>query len=542
MQLAQLIESMSQPGAYSEQVATVEVCHTHISVVFLCGQHVYKVKKPVNLGFLDFSTLANRRHYCEEEVRLNRRLAPKVYLGVVPICRRNGGLKIEGDGEAVEWAVKMQRLPDEATLRSRLQHGQVGSDAIATIARRIAVFHDQAESSPHIAAFGRFEVVARNVRENFVQSGDQVGATVSKSVFARLQDLTERSLARHASLIESRAERGVPRDTHGDLRLSHVYCFPERESPDDLVIIDCIEFNERFRFADPVSDLAFLYMGLSMHGRRDLAKVLAEECFRAKGDAEGRQLLPFYVAYRAAVRGKVEGMKSARSEVPQADRAIALCKARGSWLLALGEIEIPQRKPCLVLVAGLPGTGKSTLARSLAQHAGFQVIRSDSVRKELSGASEACSSDYRQGIYTQQWTDRTYAECLSRAEQLLFAGQRVLVDANFREEAHRRQFLEAATRWGVPGILLLCEVSASIVRERLGKRRDDVSDADWSIYLRAAETWEQPDSATNAVVHCINTEGSEEKSLEDARAVLRSLDLDRLVEARRKLEPQVQQG
>ena len=179
MDLPQLIEALSDPAAYPDQVGEVDVRQTHISAVFLAGHYVYKVKKPVELGFLDFSTLAKRRHYCEEEVRLNRRLAPEVYLGVVPVTRDARGVRVESNGELLEWAVKMRRLPDEATLQSRLPRGEVGIQVMEALARKIAAFHAQAESGPRMARFGRFEVVARNARENYEQSVDHVGTTVS---------------------------------------------------------------------------------------------------------------------------------------------------------------------------------------------------------------------------------------------------------------------------------------------------------------------------------------------------------------------------
>jgi aminoglycoside phosphotransferase family enzyme/predicted kinase len=523
MQLLHLIEALSDPAAYPGPVGEVEVRQTHISAVFLVGPHVYKVKKPVELGFLDFGTLAQRRHYCEAEVRLNRRLAPEVYLGVVPVTRDGEGLRMEGDGAVVEWAVKMQRLPDEATLQSRLQRGEVGIELMEALAHKIASFHAIAESGPHIAAFGRFAVVASNARENFEQSADHVGTTVSKAVFARAKALTEDALARHRPLIEGRAERGVPRDTHGDLRLGHVYYFPDRKPPDDLVIIDCIEFNERFRFADPIADMAFLVMGLKLQGHRDLAQAFLEAYFEASADGEGRTLVPFYTAYRAAVRGKVEGMKLARPEIAESDRIVALAKARGSWLLTLGELEVPNRKPCLVVVGGLPGTGKSTLAQALAERAGLCVIRSDVVRKELAGVTEKEQgpSAFGEGIYAAEWNERTYAECLHRAERLLFEGKRVLVDANFRKEAWRRAFLEAATRWGVPGILLLCHAEPEVVQDRLTSRRHDASDADWSVYRKAAETWEEPDPRTRSALQTVATGGSVEHVLSQVVEVLR---------------------
>jgi aminoglycoside phosphotransferase family enzyme len=207
------------------------------------------------------------------------------------------------------------------------------------LAGRIASFHAGAEKGEHISTFGSWAVVAGNARENFEQSKAQVGVALSQAVFDRLGILTEQQLARLRPLIEERARRGVPRDTHGDLHLDHVYFFPDRPVPDDLVVIDCIEFNERFRFADPVADMSFLVMDLRLHGRDDLAQAFAEAYFHAAGDEEGRALLPLYTSYRAAVRGKVEGMEFAEREVPEGERSAALARARGHWLLALAELE-----------------------------------------------------------------------------------------------------------------------------------------------------------------------------------------------------------
>jgi aminoglycoside phosphotransferase family enzyme/predicted kinase len=522
MDLPQLITALGDPRAYPHAVEKVEVRQTHISVVFLAGPFVYKVKKPVNLGFLDFSSLAKRRHFCAKEVRLNRRLSPHVYLGVVPIVAHAGGVRIEGDGPAIEWAVKMARLPDDATLERRLERGELAAGHFTALARVVAGFHAAAERSAHIASFGRFDVVAGNVRENFKQSEPEIGRTIHPQVHARLCELAEAHLERLGPLIEARAGRGMPCDTHGDLHLDHVYLFPDRTPPEDLAIIDCIEFNERFRFADPVADMSFLAMDLKFHGRSDLARAFADVYFTAAKDSEGRALLPFYIAYRAAVRGKVEGMELRETEVPADEKARALTRARAHWLLALGELEELSRRPCLLLVGGLPGSGKSTLARDLSARAGFTVLNSDRIRKELAGLPAEARGPV--SLYTDAVTESTYAECLRRAEVSLFRGERVIIDASFRQNAFRQRFLHTARRLAVPTLWLECQADPAVCRRRLAGRHGDVSDADWAIYELSAEHWEAPSPDVTAAWQVVDANGSSEQVAETALRGLRECE------------------
>lgn len=525
MELSRLIEGLSLASAYAHPAEKIEVHHTHISLVFLAGSFVYKLKKPVNLGFLDFSTLDKRRYFCDEEVRLNRRLAPDVYLGVVAITQDGKALRVEGNGETVEWAVKMRRLPEQATLEQRLLADMVTPDFIRALACRIANFHAGAAGSEHIASFGRFEVVAGNARENLDQVAPLVGTTLSPEVFARLKCRTETVLSDLQHLMEERARSGIPRDTHGDLHLDHIYSFPDRAAPADLVIIDCIEFNERFRFADPIADMAFLRMDLIFHGRRDLARLFTEEYLRVRADADGRALVPFYTSYRAAVRGKVEGFELVEKEVPEQERNLALTRARAHWLLALGELEEPPQKPFLLLVGGLPGTGKSTLARGLTQTARLSLIRSDLVRKELAGIPPLTSggAGFGEGIYAPAWSDATYAECQARAERLLFEGKRVVVDASFREEARRQAFLQMANKLAVPAIFLICDAAPETIRKRLAERREDASDAGWTTYQQARTRWEEPGPEVHRITQRPPSDLSSEQTSSWVRDMLREL-------------------
>lgn len=486
-----VIEELSRPEAYPHPAPEIRIKHTHISVVFLVGPYAYKVKKPLDLGFLDFTTLEKREHFCHEEVRLNRPRAPSVYLGVVPITADGDRLRIEGRGEVVEYAVKMERLSPEGTLRRYLARREVTPELITRVARRIAELHGEADSGPEIARFGAFEVVSGNALENFDQSESHVGETVSQEVFQRLRALTEAELEKHQPLIVRRAKNDVPRDTHGDLHLDHIYVQQSEAPPRDLLIVDCIEFNDRLRYSDPVADMGFLHMDLLFHGRRDLAEIFADAYFESAGDPEGRSLLPLYAAYRAAVRGKVEGMGFFQESVSQEVREGERRKARAHWLVGLAALEPPFRRPCLVLVGGLPGTGKSTLARDLGSSA------------ELVSLSAA--ADLEDSFHSPDWTDQTYRECLRRARELLFRGERVVVDATFRDEAHRLDFVRLSEEMSVPLVILECAADRDQVRKWMQERKGDSSDADWEIYSQVEEAWEPYGPETSPLVHMVQT-------------------------------------
>jgi uncharacterized protein len=523
MDLQQLLTKLRDPAAWPHAVGAIEVVHTHASAVLLGGDHVYKLKKPVDFGFLDYSSLAKRKAMCEAEVALNRRLAPGVYLGVVPITLADGRVTINGAGEIVEYAVHMRRLDDALTLGRRVLDGTLDDAVLARVGRTLAGFHRSARRGPDVARWASFDAVRGNNLDNFSALREHAGVVAPREEIERLALATVAELQRRRELIERRAAASMPCETHGDLRLEHVYVMPDGE----LCIVDCIEFSERFRCADPVSDVAFLAMDLKAHGAWDAAEILLESYFASSGDVEGRALLPLYVAYRSGVRAKVRAMAAASPTIPDDQRRHALQLARAHIQLAVGELGAPGERPCLVLVGGLPGTGKSVLSRNVSQACGFTWLRADAIRKELAGMDPLArgENEVRAGIYTPEWNERTYGECLARAKKLLFGGGRVLVDASFKEERRRLAFVDAARDWGVPVRIFECVTAVEHARDRLAGRRDDPSDADWRIYEHVRATWDEFGPRTKPLHTRVDTSGSPEQSLAQAVAALRAAGL-----------------
>lgn len=497
MDLPELIAALSEPSVYPDPVDRVEVRQTHMSAVFLAGARAYKLKKPVRFEFADLGTVEQRYALCREEVRLNQRLAPGIYEAVVPVFREKGGVRVGNSEEAyspeaLDWLVRMRRLPDQARLSERLREDAVGPEVLEGLACLLAAFHNGAPSGPEVSSDAGPVQVGERVRANLEAAKPLAGLTIHPRVLDRLRSLFEIQLQRCGDLVARRAEVGRPREGHGDLRLEHIYQNPGRGSGSDLVIIDCIEFDRGLRRLDPVCDMAFVVMDLIAAGRRDLASVFTDAYLTAAADPEGRALLPLYVAYRAAVRGKVEGLAALERELSEQERADALRQARRHWLVALEMLELPVNRPMLLLVGGLPGSGKSTLARELSHTAGFALLRSDVVRKELAG--QPIGKGIKRGadsrLYTAKRTQATYQAMRDRAEGFLFEGRSTLIDASFSKASHRQLFHDLAVEMGVPCLFLECRIDETTARERLEARRDDASDADFQIRREMAARWE----------------------------------------------------
>jgi len=320
--LEALIRALSNPIVYPNQPQSVQVIQTHISVVFIAGKLVYKVKKPLNLGFLDFTTLEKRRHFCEQEVKLNSRFSEGIYLGVVSICQSGSGVNLSGDGEEIEVAVLMSLIPEDRIMTNMLKHDLITGEILDKIADKIAYFHSNAARGPGIASFGSIEVIYQNLRENFDQVIPFVGRTIDEDTYDQISQLSLDFVDLHKELFPDRMKGGFIRDCHGDLHVDHVVIL------DRIMLVDCIEFNDRFRYSDTVADLAFLLMDLDFQGYPAFAKYLAEKYAHTSGDAGLPNLVRFYQSYRAVIRGKVLGFELDESEISGAERDAAVTTAR----------------------------------------------------------------------------------------------------------------------------------------------------------------------------------------------------------------------
>ncbi len=486
-----------EPSAYADHPVSVELVETHVSWLFLTGARVYKVKKPVDFGFLDFTTLEKRQRFCEREVALNRRLSPDVYLGVVEIRRDGERFSVGGQGETVEYAVEMRQLRREQALRELLRRGQVTLGDIKRIATRVATFHRSAESSEETARLGGYGAVTQNVRENFEQTQAYVGRTIERGDYEELRAYSEAFLDTRRPEFLARERAGWVRNCHGDLHAAQVFL------EDGIQIIDCIEFNERMRYSDVAADIAFLAMDLDFHGRRDLSGALVEAYQKALGDSGFLRFLDFFKVYRAYVRGKVEGFRLGQPGLTQSEEAAVRDVASRYFKLALSYLR-PLPRPTLFVIMGLMGTGKTRLAQALSGRWRLEHISSDVVRKELAGigATEHRYVPFGQGIYDAGATERTYGEMFRRAGETLKQGRSVVLDASFSKASHRREAAGVAAAAGAPVRFLLCTASDDVIRRRLDNRmsRPGVpSDGRWELYAEQKAAFAPPEGAHSVI-------------------------------------------
>lgn len=504
-----LIDSLQKAACYAHPVDRVEVIETHISCVLLAGEYAYKIKKAVDLGFLDFRSLQSRLHFCHEEVRLNRRSAPGIYLRVVPITGSAGAPRVDGDGPPIEYAVMMRRFEQRARLDCLLADGAMSEAIVDQLAARVVEFHRSIAVAQPGQGFGTLQAISQAACQNIEQLLPLLDDAADR---AALADYDKWLQAQHRQLGDRFAQRlatGFVRECHGDLHLANIVLIDGR-----VVLFDCIEFNAQFRWIDVFNEVAFLAMDLQSRGKPGWAWRLIDRTLEATGDYAGLALLRYYLAYRAIVRAKIDLIRARQlshgdaahaTHTTHAADTVLLAKFHAHLQLALEWCAPP--RPTLLITHGLSGSGKTRGSQWLLERLGAIRLRSDIVRKQLHGvpALQHGHDAPGRGLYADEATRATYARLGELAGEILRAGYTVIVDAAFLQRRQRAAFRALAAECGVALAIVHFTAPVEHLRQRVARRHaagSDASDADLAVLEHQLATHEplQSDEADFVLV------------------------------------------
>lgn len=481
-----LLKALQNPALYPHATDDIRVIETHISTVILTGPYAYKIKKPMNFGFLDFTTLAARQHFCHEEIRLNQRLTSGLYLDVIAITGSAEAPQLNGQGEAIEYAIRMRQFPQEQLLDQRLQRGELSADDIDALTSQIARFHLQAPEVANGHPLAQPAAIMAPVRQNFEQIRPLLSDKQDLQQLDALESWAEDSFQRLLPLLEQRCQNGSIRECHGDIHLGNATMLDG-----EVVLFDCIEFNEPFRLIDIACDAFFLAMDLEDRGLHDLANRFTNNWLEQTNDYQSLPLIGFYKAYRAMVRAKVNLFRIGQENDPAAQAEI-LRQYRGYTRLAESYCAIPVR--FLAITHGVSACGKSTVAMQLVEQLGALRIRSDVERKRLFGQLHNSDNPLNEGLYSPALTAQTYAHLHQLALTALQAGFPVVLDATYLQLEQREQAAKVAQSCGVPLLILDCQAPEHVMLEWLAERQaagTDPSDASAEV-IAAQQASRQP--------------------------------------------------
>jgi aminoglycoside phosphotransferase family enzyme/predicted kinase len=471
-----LIDSLQNPSIYDHTIEYFKVIETHISWVILTGDFAYKIKKPVDFGFLDFTTLEKRKHYCEEELRLNRQLAPQIYLDVVAIHGSpQQPILTSNDQPVIEYAVKMRQFPQPNEMDHLLEAGNLLPKHIDQLARVVAHFHLTTGQPPAGSKYGDYQHVTAPVMENFSQTRLHIKDPGAIALIDQLEKWSRNECVRLQGVISTRKKNNFVRSCHGDMHLGNMVLLDK-----EPVIFDRIEFNNNFYFIDVMSEIAFLLMDLDYRQQHQLAWRFLNHYLQITGDYEGLTLLGFYKAYRAMVRAKVDALRLSQEQENSEEYKETLASCLDHLQLAAGYTR--PGKPVLLINHGLSGSGKSFNTKKLAERLPAVTIRSDIERKRLYAieADQESLAGAEQGIYTLEATERTYETLARLATAVLTAGFNVIIDAVNLKQAQRQYFINLANQLDLQFIILHYQADQDIMRSRIQDRltaNDDASDA-----------------------------------------------------------------
>ncbi|MBK1852945.1 AAA family ATPase [Marinobacter sp. 1-4A] len=481
-----LLLALQNPALYHHPVDGFQIIETHISQVILTGQYAYKIKKPMDFGFLDFSTLERRKHFCEEELRLNRRLAEPLYLEVLPITGTPEKPAIGGDGEPFEYMLKMRQFRQNQLFDQQQESGELKPELLSSLAQQVAHFHDSLEPIAKDKPLGTPEAVFAAMQENFDQIRPLIDDPALISQLDNLEVWTQTTFERHRDLIAQRRNDGFVRECHGDLHLANITVYDGK-----VTVFDCIEFNEPFRWIDVINDLAFLLMDLESRGESALANLVLNTYLEYRDDFNALPLLPLYKTYRALVRAKIALFTMGNPSLNAQEKEGLMQHYRDYAQLAEDYSSIPNRY--LLATVGLSASGKTCVSAAMSAELGLIRLRSDVERKRLHGLAPLANSRSTtgDGLYSAEANEKTYLRLATLASDLLAAGLPVIVDAACLKEKERALFAAVAESQGVPFALIHCEAPEELRKEWVRNRKGDASEATEEL-LDAQKGWFEP--------------------------------------------------
>jgi uncharacterized protein len=486
-----MIAFLQTPASYPHTPAFVEIRQTHASILAIAPPYVYKVKKHVNLGFMDFTSLESRKTNCEREIELNSRLCSSLYIGVIPITSKEGQLSFQEEGDVVDYALQMHQLEDGYFLHQLLEKGQVEAQMIEAILEKLAAFYENQHPKDSLQEYGSLASISVNVLDNLKGIEALATDTTGKVVLRILYDYVKTFMTSQASLFEKRMLDYRIKDCHGDLHLDHIHM-----KEGNICIYDCIEFNDHFRYSDVAADIAFLCMDLDFHHRQDLAAYVSRRMASLLKDPDMEKLMDFYKCYRACVRAKVAGIQSGEAEVNEAEKRNSRNLATSYLQLAL-QYAVLGSSPSVILVCGRVGSGKSTLARKLAEVTSVFYIGSDEVRKQQAGLPlyTRTSPEKREALYTQEVSQALYQTLLQTALDTVQHNQSIIIDATFSQQAYRQLFIQAFEQHRIPYVFLEMQAPDDTIKQRLAERENtlqEVSDARLEDFEKLSRSYEEP--------------------------------------------------
>lgn len=471
--LPPLIQQMLEPDFYPHPVQTpIELIQTHISFVLLTGDYAYKIKKPVNFGFVNFSNLSQRYHFCQEEVRLNQRTAPDLYRAVIPIIQQGEKFILDGDlseqSPVVEYTIKMQEFPQNSLLISQFERGELSEKKLEKLGKELAKIHAQSQTNQEILQFGEPDKIKEAIEQNYRQTEPFIGQMQTAKQYEETRQFTDLFFQKKAQIFQQRIRDQKIRECHGDLHLKNIAFWQDK-----ILIFDGIEFNESFRFVDLMYDVAFTVMDLESRQREDLANAFLNTYLEHTGDWEGVQVLPLYLSRQAYVRAKVNSLMFKDSTI-ESNVKEKLFNLASHYYHVAWEYTLP-RAGKILLMSGVSGSGKSTIARQIARTYNYIHIRSDAVRKHLAGISLYQKGDH--SLYTPEMTQKTYQRLLDLASLLASEGYGVILDAKYDQIHLRRPVIESSQTQNIPCKIIHCHAPIHLLKKRLEQRQGDITDA-----------------------------------------------------------------